>query len=84
MPSFVRGAVELGLPSEAATRLVMHGSLTRPAALAVAARAGSTWSEAQEWVTGEGPQKDETLVLTRLDAARLETLRDRLLLGAEF
>jgi superfamily II DNA/RNA helicase len=83
LPQYLRNSIESGVPSEAAAHLILHGHLTRPAALAVAARSGPSWHEAREWLTGDDVFTDPTLVLTRLDASRLEDLRDRLIVAED-
>jgi hypothetical protein len=80
LPIFVGRAIESGLPSEGATRLVQHGNLTRPTAMAVSAIAGTTWLAARDWIIDHDIEQDDELAITRLDRERLRELRQRLLL----
>jgi hypothetical protein len=80
LPIFIGRAIESGLPSEGATRLVQHGNVTRPTALAVSAVAGATWPATRNWIIGYDIEEDDELAITRLDRERLRELRQRLLL----
>jgi hypothetical protein len=77
-PAYIRSAIELGLPSEAATELVAQAKVTRPAALAVTEVTGPRWSAVLDWA---GRHEDELpdLGLTTLDSARLAAFRERLI-----
>ena len=81
-PAFIRSAIELGLPSEAATELVAQAGVTRSAALAVTAVTGPEWSAVLDWV---GRHDDELpdLGLTSLDSARLGAFWERLTSSAD-
>ena len=48
LPGFIRNAIELGLPSEAATQLVTQARLTRSAALVVTEFTGPEWNSVLE------------------------------------
>jgi hypothetical protein len=73
LPTFIGRAIELGLPSEGATRLVQHGSLTRPTAMAISAIAGPTWSATRDWIIDHDTEQDDELAITRLDRERLRS-----------
>jgi|GEM_PF-6688598 len=83
LPSFMRDAIEFGVPSEAAAALVRVGHLTRSAALSVASMAGSQWDAARDWLTDEDHVLDAVHRLTRLDADRLRRLHEQLSLEAD-
>ncbi len=57
--------------------------LTRLAAMVVTDVAGPSWREVEEWISGDYAASLAGLGLTRTDAARLETLRERLLTDDE-
>ena len=82
LPPFMRSAIELGVPSEAAGVLVRRAGLTRPGALAVVEVAGSSWSAARAWLTGDAFAQVAT-VLTDADQSRLSNLRESLLLVSD-
>lgn len=79
-PSFIRSAIELGVPSEGASVLVRRAGVTRPTALAVASVAGSSWAGVQEWLLADGFDSDAS-GFTEADRGRLSALRERLLLA---
>lgn len=83
LPGFIGPAIELGLPSEAATRLCTIGYLTRPGALAVTAQLGSSWAEVKDIVVNEDITDTMSGLLTTLDLDRLGALRERLALDAD-
>ncbi len=74
-PSFVRGAVEHGVPSESCVELIERARVTRAAALTISALAGPAWSQAATWLLGDGNLEDVVPTLTRSDAERLLGLR---------
>jgi hypothetical protein len=76
-PAFIRSAIELGLPSEAATELVAQARVTRACALAVTEVTGPEWAALLAWV---GQYEDELpdLDLTILDRGRLVAFKERL------
>jgi hypothetical protein len=78
LPNFIGSAIEYGVPSEAATRLIQQGFLTRPAALAITAQTGPSWAATRDWVQNAELVNDPIEGLTRLDHDRLLDLRDRL------
>ena len=80
LPIFIGRAIESGLPSESATRLVQHGNLTRPTAMAISSIAGATWPATRDWIIDHDIEQDDELAITRLDRERLRELRQRLLL----
>jgi hypothetical protein len=80
-PAFIRNAIELGLPSEAATQLATNAFVTRSGALAVSAITGPDWNVAREWLMGEIEGVIDVLDLTILDRERILGFRERLLLS---
>jgi superfamily II DNA/RNA helicase len=80
-PAFIRNAIDLGLPSEAATQLVTNAFVTRSAALAVSALTGPDWNVAREWLMDDIEGVIDPLNLTTLDRERILGLRERLLLS---
>jgi hypothetical protein len=79
LPAHLRGAIELGVPTESAVGLISDGHLSRPGALAIARLAGDTWQDAVDWLTGDEAENHPSLLLTHLDRERLTDLRERLL-----
>jgi hypothetical protein len=80
VPGFIRDAVEFGAPSEAATRLISLGGLTRPGAVQVVDKVGdasSTWDDCQDWLNSDRAADLTGIGLTRLDLERLVRLQDR-------
>ncbi len=77
MPAFLRQAIELGLPTEAATRLVSQGGLTRPAAIAITDLVGDNWAAVREWFQDPPPDEALPFQLTQLDLRRLRELQER-------
>jgi hypothetical protein len=75
-PSFIRSAIELGLPSEGATQLATRARVTRPAALAVTEVAGPEWSNVLSWLRRFEDELPD-LGLTALDRDRLAAFKDR-------
>lgn len=51
LPSFMRQAIELGVPTESACYLIRELGMTRPGALSVSIRAGDTTSEVLQWIS---------------------------------
>lgn len=80
IPTFVRGSIEYGLPTEGAVQLASRAGVTRAAAVRIASLAGSSWAEVRDWLRGENGQDDVLARMTRADAARLTDVRERLLL----
>ncbi len=83
LPSFVRQSIEVGVPTEGAAELAQRASLTRPAAITVTEAAGPSWREVEEWLSSDEAASFAGLGLTQADAARLDTLRERLLADNE-
>jgi hypothetical protein len=83
LPDFIGAAIELGLPSEAATRLVKEAGLTRPAALAITGVTGPSWRDAVNWLAGDIEGPIQSLGLTALDGERFAAFRERLLLSSD-
>jgi len=77
LPGFVESALAYGVPTAGSAWLIEQGSLTRPAALAVAASVGSDVESITEWLRDEDSTDVTGLGLTRLDAARLAAMRER-------
>lgn len=70
-PPFIRGAIEQGVPTETAVRLIERGRLSRPAAMVVSELAGSDWSHAVHWIADDENVADSKLQLTNGDRERL-------------
>jgi hypothetical protein len=79
LPSFVRQSIELGLPTEGAAELAQRASVTRPAAISVTRVTGPSWRDVEEWLASDEAASLAGLGLTQSDAARMQTLRERLL-----
>lgn len=83
IPGFIRNAIEFGLPSEAATQLVVRAALTRSAALKITELTGPTWDELHRWLVDDIEDDLWNFGLTELDSARLRDFRERLILSDE-
>ncbi|WP_165368352.1 DEAD/DEAH box helicase [Phytoactinopolyspora endophytica] len=77
-PSFIRGAIEYGVPNETCVQLIERGRLTRRAALTISGLSDAGWDEATTWLLGDGNVDDAAALLTRADGERLRDLRDAL------
>lgn len=76
LPRFIRGSIELGLPTETAVVACRDGGLTRNAALIVSERCGPEWSTAEAVLSGDSMQ-NAFLDLPTADRARIARLRAR-------
>ncbi|MET8893546.1 DEAD/DEAH box helicase [Streptomyces albogriseolus] len=75
LPAFIRDGIELGVPSEGAVRLLNEVGISRPAALAITSRAGSSWSQVVDWLRFTTDGEIRELHITRLDLQRLIPFR---------
>ena len=80
-PGFIRDAVELGLPSEAATQLAANAFVTRPAAIAISSVTGPEWDSVLSWVVGDIGGELPEFGITTLDADRIISFRERVILS---
>lgn len=71
---FIRDALEFGVPTESATRLIRDLDLTRGAALQVAAHSPS-WIVVQNWLRYATADDISSLALTPLDQKRIQRFR---------
>jgi hypothetical protein len=62
--------------------LVAHSFLTRSAALTVTAITGPSWDAAREWIMADIEDDLQVLGLTVLDAERLRSFRERMILSS--
>lgn len=74
IPSWIRGAVEYGVPSEVAVRLITEAGVSRGAALSLSAALPERWDSAREVVLSDLPSVLSEVSITRIDAATLERL----------
>ena len=72
LPSWIAGAIEYGADNETAVNLMRLGALSRPGALALAARLSPAWSLASQTLLQDDSADFE---LQNLDRARLDGLR---------
>jgi hypothetical protein len=78
VPSFIRSAIELGVPSESSVRLITGASITRTGALQLSTMGGSGWDEFALWLTSQTARQIDGLDLTVLDRRRAFDLQRRL------
>jgi len=72
LPSFIRGAIELGLPSEAAVVASQTLGVTRSAALVLAELGGEAWRDCSEWLRSDSALDDLSYRLTLSDLERID------------
>lgn len=78
LPWFLRPAIELGAPTEAACMLLIHGGLTRNGALSVSRRFSPSWSDTAARLTSLDRPEIETIGLSKTDEEQLLGLIERL------
>jgi hypothetical protein len=81
LPKFIRAAIEVGLPSESATRLIKQAGVTRSTALSVAQISGPRWSDVIELLQGDLDEVLSSIHMTTLDSQRMQRLHDRAISG---
>ncbi len=72
LPTFVRGAIELGLPSEAAVAASQRLGVTRSAALTIAELGGGAWRQCRDWLRSDSSLDDLSYLLTLADLERVD------------
>ena len=70
MPAWIRRAIQLGLPSAAAVRLVDTVGLSRQGAMRIATTAGHRWEDAQDLISSMGADSD--VLLSAADSNAVE------------
>lgn len=78
LPWFLRPAVELGLPTEAACMLLIHGGLTRNGALSVSRKFSTSWLNTASQLSSLAPTEIEAIGLSKTDEEQLFNLIERL------
>jgi len=80
-PSYIRGCIEYGVPTEAGVRLIEEGRVSRATALSLGALCGPGWTDTVEWLIERGEAQMGPAGVSTADRLRLLRLRDRLIAG---